>query len=109
MFNPKQLQAMMRRLGISTKEIDCEEVVILCKDKKIVITNPSVALISYGNEKTFQITGNIHEERIEQYQISDEDLKFVIEQTNADEETARKLLIKNKGDIAKTILELKKE
>ena len=31
-----------------------------------------------------------------------------MEQTNVDEETAKKALKKNKGDIAKTILELQK-
>ena len=41
--------------------------------------------------------------------VSEEDIKVVIEQTGVDEETAKKSLEKHQGDIAETILSLKKE
>ena len=42
-------------------------------------------------------------------EISEEDIKTVSEQTGADEETAKKTIEKNKGDLAAAIMELKKE
>jgi NACalpha-BTF3-like transcription factor len=52
----------------------------------------------------FQISGNVKEKS-----TSDEDVKLIIEQTNVkDEEKIKKLLQENNGDVAKTIMQLKK-
>ena len=56
-------------------------------------------------QETFQITGSVSEES----SISKEDIKLVAEQVSVSEEKAFQILKKNKGDIAKSILELRKE
>ncbi len=60
-------------------------------------------------QKTFQLAGQYREEAKElEITINDDDIDLVVSQTGADKEKAKSLLIKNKGDIAATIMELQK-
>jgi len=107
-MNNRKAQALMRRMGIQQQEIDAQEVIIKLADKEIVIKNPQVSKVNMMGQETFQVVGNA-EERVYsgELEISEEDIKTVMEQTNADEETAKETIQKNKGDLAASILELK--
>ncbi|MBI2508399.1 nascent polypeptide-associated complex protein [Candidatus Woesearchaeota archaeon] len=104
-INPKQMEKMMKQLGVKQEEIDAEEVVIKCRDKELIIKNPSVQKVNMMGQESLQITGDIEEKIPEKF--SDDDVKLVAEQTGCSEETARETLENNDGDIAKTILEIK--
>ena len=103
--NPKQMQGMMKKMGISQEEIPSEKVTIEKKDgTTITITNPSVIQIKMQGQKSFQITGKIKEESKE-VGISSEDIKTVMEKTGCSKEVAKKTLEKT-HDLAEAILEL---
>lgn len=102
-INPKQMQAVMKQMGISQQDIDAVRVIIEKTDnKKIIINNPSIQKIKMQGQESFQITGEVSEEE----NISEEDVKQVMEKTNCTKEQARKTLEKFNGDLAEAILEL---
>jgi len=79
------------------------------KDKKLVFDNPQVTETTMMGQKTYQLTGTYKEETKEiEVIINDEDIELVVTQTGVNKEKAKSLLVKNKGDIAATILELQK-
>lgn len=102
-IDPKQMDALMRKMGIKSQSIDAEEVVIKGQ-KTIVIKEPQVTMMEVQGQKTFQIAGRI-EEPVEE---NKDDLKVIMEQTGASEEEARKALEDSQGDIAEAIIKLKK-
>ena len=110
--NPKQMQAMMRQMGISQTEIGASRVIIEKTDNsKIIIENPSVQRIKMQGQESFQISGDIHEdlypeEYSEEFKISEDDIKTVMEKTGVSEEKALETLQKHEGDLAEAILEL---
>jgi nascent polypeptide-associated complex subunit alpha len=104
-INPKQMQSMMKKMGISQNEIPTSKVIIEKKDgEKLIIDEPSVIKIKMQGQTSFQITG---EERIEtqEVEISEEDINTIVEKTGCSKEEARKSLEKTK-DLADSILEL---
>ncbi|MFH1682188.1 MAG: nascent polypeptide-associated complex protein [Candidatus Woesearchaeota archaeon] len=108
--NPRQMQQMMKKMGIQQVEIPAVEVIIRTADKELVIKNPTVSKVNMMGQETFQISGEVEErEQITTPQISAEDIKMVMEQTEVNKETAEQTLKKHKGDLAETILDLKKE
>lgn len=104
MFNPKQIQQAMKKMGIKSEEVDAEEVVIRCRDKNIVVSEPAVTKIMMGAQETFQIVGKISEEIRDKF--SPEDVKLVAAQAGRSEEEAIKALDET-GDIAEAIMKLK--
>jgi len=104
-INPKQMQGMMKKMGIAQEEIPASKVIIEKTDNsKIIIENPSVTKIKMQGQETFQIAGEISEESGE-VEVSEEDIKTIIEKTGVSEEQARESLEKT-GDLAEAILEL---
>lgn len=104
-INPKQIQGMMKKMGIAQVDINASRVIIECPDKKIIIDNPSVMKINMQGQQSFQISGEVSEEGLESF--SKEDVKLVIEKTKKSEAEVVKFLSENDGDIAKAILELR--
>ena len=103
-MNPKQMQGMMRQLGIKSEELPAERVIIELTDKKIIIENPSVSAIDMQGKKTYTVMGD---EKEEEKGIPKADIKMVAEQANASEEDAKKALEESSGDIAEAIVKLK--
>lgn len=104
-LNPKKMQAMMKQLGMNQEEISASKVTIEKTDGgKILIENPSVTKINMQGQESFQISGEAKEES-ESQEITEEDVKTVVEKTGATEEKARKAL-EETGDLAETILQL---
>lgn len=104
------MQQAMKKMGIQQTEIPAVEVIIRTEDKEIVISNPSVQKVNMMGQESFQISGNVEERKISSVpEISEDDIKTVMEQTGADAEAAKKALEDAKGDLAEAILKLKEE
>ncbi len=105
-INPRQMNQMMRRLGISVKNIDnVEKIIIQTDSKEYIFENAEVSVMEAQGQKTYQIIGNpIIKERSED--TLKEDIKLVMDQTGKSEEEAKKALKETNGDIAEAILKL---
>ncbi|MFH1065117.1 MAG: nascent polypeptide-associated complex protein [Nanoarchaeota archaeon] len=103
-IDPKLMKAAMKKMGIRQEEIAADEVVIKSSSGNIIIRNPSIMKMTMGGRESFEISGDISEEK-----LSEEDVKTVAEQANVDEDTARDALEKANGDLAEAILALKNE
>lgn len=110
-MNPKQMQQVMKRMGIKVEEIDAERVIIECADRNITIENPQVMLTKMPNQEMFQISGDVSEEEKGEEEvdimINDEDIAMVAEQANVSKELAEETLVEMRGDIAESIMKLK--
>ncbi len=102
-IDPRQMNALMKKMGIKQTQIPSTEVIIK-GEKNYVIKNPSVTLIEAQGQKTFQVMGEI-----EEIQDNSDDIKMIMEQTGASEEEAKKALEESEGDLAEAIMKLKKE
>ncbi len=104
-MNAKQMQGMMRKMGINQVEIDAARVIIEKEDGgRIIIDEPNVSKIKMQGQETFQIAGESYEETAE-VEVSEDDVKMIIEKTGATEEKAREVL-EETGDLTEAILEL---
>jgi alpha-NAC-related protein len=104
-INSKQIEKVMKQMGMSQEEIEADRVVIEQGDKNLIIENPQVSRVKMKGQETFQIVGTVVEEEKESF--SEEDVKMVVEKTGASEDDVKVFLKENDGDIAKAILELK--
>lgn len=55
--NPRQMEAMMRKMGITTEDVDATEVIIVTKSGKITIKEPNVSIMTVQGQRTYQISG----------------------------------------------------
>ena len=124
-YSPKQMERMMKKMGIEQKEIDgVKEVIIRFNDKEWVISKPAVTMIKQAGAETYQIAGNKTErgptkistnrepskeaeEKVVEIEIPIEDAALVASQTGVDIETAKQTLKETEGDLAAAILKLK--
>jgi nascent polypeptide-associated complex subunit alpha len=106
--DPKALKGMLDKLGIKSRSIDSDNVVIHCSDRDIVIDEPEVTLIEGQGMQNFQISGKVSEVAKGNVEVSEDDIRLVQEQTGV-EDTAliKKTLEETGGDIAEAILILK--
>ena len=106
-MNPRKMQGMMKKMGISQVEVDATEVIIKTSESEIVIKNPQVSKVKMMGQETFQISGESEEKAIDtKPEINEEDVKTVMEQTGTSEEDAKKAIEKTEGDLAEAILKL---
>ena len=105
-INPKQMNQMMRKLGISVKEIEnVEKVIIQTDTREYVFDGAEVTIMDAQGQKTYQIVGRPRVvERKEE--IPKEDIELIMEQTGKTAEEAKKTLEETKGDIAEAIMKL---
>jgi len=112
-MNPKQMQQIMKRMGIRVEEIEAEQVIIKCSDRNIIISEPSVMLTKMPNQEMFQISGEVSEEEAGEEEvvseISEEDVEMVMDQANVGKVQAEEALEETRGDIAEAIMMLKKK
>jgi nascent polypeptide-associated complex subunit alpha len=118
-MSPRELKRMLKKMGIDVEEYsDVDRVEIFLKNKKLVITSPQVVAFKTGGQVAFQISGVVREEEAsaqpapqqpvaEGVKISEEDIRFVMEQTGVSYEEARRALVNSKGDIIQAILAIK--
>ena len=104
-MNMRQAQHMMRKMGISQQEIEADTVVIRSATKEIIISNPQVSKVNMMGQDTYQIIGKVEERALDSTpEISEDDIKTVMEQTGQDHDEAKTALLKSKGDLAAAIL-----
>jgi len=105
-MNPRQMNQMMKRLGINIKEIEnVTKVIIETDSKKYIFDGAEVTIMDAQGQKTYQITGK---PRIvaKKEGIPKEDINLVMEQTGKSATEAKKALEETKGDIAEAIMKL---
>ena len=116
-MNPRQMNQMMKRLGINVKEIEnVKRVIIETDSKKYIIDNAEVTIMDAQGQKTYQVTGRARivtqeekaEEEEEELTIPQGDIDLVAEQTGKSKADAKKALEETNGDIAEAILKLTK-
>jgi len=113
-MNPKQMKAMMKRMGISQEDIqDVEEVVIKTRTKEIVFKDAAVTSMTVQGQKTYQIVGTPQERvrkkeeaQAEEDGVPDEDIKLVMSQTGCSAAEAKKALQETDGAPAEAILKI---
>ena len=105
-LDPKQMEKMMRQLGMKQTQLEADEVIIKRGESELVIEHPQVTMIEMQGQKTFQIVGEPHERRTAAPTFTDEDVQMVMEKTGKTEEEARNALSEVNGDIAEAILRL---
>ncbi|MDH4122514.1 MAG: nascent polypeptide-associated complex protein [Thermoplasmata archaeon] len=109
--NPRQMKAMMKRMGISQEDIeDVEEIVIKTKSKELIFHEAIVSVMTVQGQKTYQIVGEpeIRERAVEpaKKESPDEDVVLVMEQTGVSREEAAKVLEECGGQPAEAILKI---
>jgi len=105
-MDPKMLKQAMKRMGLKQEELDALEVIIKCKDKDIIISEPSVIKVNMMGQENFQVSGKITERKLEVFDA--EDIQTIIEQTGCTKDQAKTALEQEK-DLAKAILRLKSQ
>jgi nascent polypeptide-associated complex subunit alpha len=103
-INPRQMQKMMKQMGMQAAEIGADEVIIKGREKTILISEPQVTRVNVMGQDTFQITGKISEQSPGKF--TDEDVKMVMDQTGTTEQRA-KAALEETGDLAGAIMKLK--
>lgn len=103
--NPKQIQAMMKSMGIDSRELEAERVIFELKDKRLVIENPAVSVVTAQGQKTYTVMGA---EKEESRGIPQEDIEMVATSANVSKEKAKQALQETNGDLAEAISRLKK-
>jgi alpha-NAC-related protein len=101
--DPKKVEQMMKKLNITTKQVDAIEVVIKSKDGTIIIDKPEVMIMNMMGRDVYQITGKSRKGPKE------DDVKMVMEHTGKDRATVEKKLEDLNNDLAKAIMDLKKD
>jgi nascent polypeptide-associated complex subunit alpha len=108
-MNPRKMAQAMRRMGIQQTEIDATEVIIRTPGKELVISNPQVSKVNMMGQETIQIMGDIEERELSSApQISEDDIKTVMDQANVSEDEAREAIEKHDGDLAAAIMSFQK-
>jgi nascent polypeptide-associated complex subunit alpha len=106
-MNAKKMRQAMKQMGVQQVDIPATQVIIRSEGKDIIISNPSVAKVNMMGQETFQISGEIHEqEHNTTPDISQEDVKTVMEQANVSEEKATQAIEAANGDLAEAIMQL---
>lgn len=114
-LSPRELKRQLKRLGIKVSELsNVKSVIIDLGNEEIIITNPQVIVVSGpGKQKMYQIVGSESrvpkevsevKEMVSEVKLSEDDIKFVMDQGGVDRVTAIQVLKEAGGDIAKALL-----
>jgi alpha-NAC-related protein len=101
--DPRKVEQMMKKLNITTKQIEATEVIIKTKEGNLVIEAPEIMIMNMMGRDVYQITGKAKKG------AKAEDIRMVMEHTGKDKVTVEKKLEELNNDLAKAIMELKKE
>jgi|SRR5271157_673272 len=123
--NARQMQMMMRRMGMTTEEVsDVEEVIVRTKTKEHVFRAPEVTILTVQGVRTYQVVGTPVVKPRSAAAASpstgttpaaqpaapsgppEEDIRLVMEQANVSREEAIEALFQAKGAPAEAILQI---
>jgi len=122
-INPRELQKQLKqlkRMGLKMEQLEAEEVSIISRGRIMLLKNPQVMVLEFGNQKVYYIIPESVEERVLSEEdksapstatapsvggvsISSDDIEFVASYLGVSKEKAAELLKKAGGDIAKAI------
>ncbi len=120
--NPRQLELMMRRLGMSTESVPgVEEVVLRTRQQEYVFRAPEVTILTVQGTRTYQVVGTPEVRPRSAAPASsagaaaapaapagppEEDVQLVMEQANVSREEAIEALAATHGAPAEAILRI---
>jgi nascent polypeptide-associated complex subunit alpha len=120
--NPRQMEMMMRRLGMTTEEVrDVEEVLVRTKTKEHVFRAPEVTILTVQGVRTYQVVGTpeirprsagaptapgVPAAPAKPAGPPEEDVRLVMEQANVSHEEAVEALLQSNGEPAEAILKI---
>jgi len=118
--NPRQVELMMRRLGMTTEAVPgVEEVVVRTATKEHVFRSPEVTILNVQGTKTYQISGTPEIRPRGPVAAApssgaapapagppEEDIHLVMEQANVSREEAVEALVSVNGAPAEAILRI---
>jgi len=119
--NPKQLELMMRRLGMSSEAVpNVEEVVVRTRTTEHVFRAPEVTILTVQGVRTYQVAGTPEVRPRSAAPASpgagaapaapagppEEDIRLVMEQANVSREEAIEALVATHGAPAEAILRI---
>jgi len=106
-YNPKQVNRMMKKMGMNMEEVaGVKEVLIITESKEIRLLSPSVTIMNVQGQKSYQVQADKEEERVLKVDIPEEDVKLVASQTGVSEQEARSALEETGGEPAEAIIKL---
>ncbi len=109
-MNARQMQQMMKQMGIQQVDVEATQVIIVTPTKRIIIDHPQVSKVNMMGQQTWQVVGPSREEKIDVLpSITDEDIKTVMEQTGVARDVAYKTIRESNGDLAEAIMSLQEE
>ena len=103
--DPRQMQGMMKKMGISQEQLPVKRVIFEMADGNLVIDEPGVMKIKMQGQESYQVTGEASEESVASF--SDEDVEMVMDKTGKDKDAVVAALEESEGDIAEAIMALK--
>ena len=105
-INPRQMKAMMKKLGMNVEPIeDVQSIIIKTPKGNYIFDSAEVQAMTMQGQTTYQVTGDIRFEPAA-VEIPKEDVTMVAAQANVSEEKAKEALMAAKGDIAEAIIRL---
>ena len=122
--NQRQMEQMMRRLGMASEDLPgVEEVIVRTRTKEHVFHAPEVTILTVQGVRTYQVVGTpeIRARGVPAPAATmaggaappaapagppDEDVRLVMEQANVSHEEAVEALVQAKGEPAEAILRL---
>jgi nascent polypeptide-associated complex subunit alpha len=123
--NQREMQQMMRRLGMSTEAVpEVEEVVVRTRTKEHVFAKPEVTILTVQGVRTYQVVGQPTIRPRSAVPLGggagpalpaapaapegppEEDIRLVMEQANVSREEAVEALFQSKGEPAEAIMKI---
>lgn len=121
--NPRQMDQMMRRLGVTSEPLpEVEEVIVRTRTKEHVFQRPEVTVLTVQGVRTYQVVGQpVVRPRSAGPSAAgapgapgpaaptgppEEDVRLVMEQANVSHEEAVEALVQAKGEPAEAILKI---
>ncbi len=105
-INPRQMKAMMKKLGMNVEQIeDVQSIIIKTPKGDYIFDSADVQAMTMQGVTTYQIQGQPR--FVEKApDIPKEDVAMVASQASVSEEKARETLVATNGDIAEAIMKL---
>jgi nascent polypeptide-associated complex subunit alpha len=121
--NQRQMEQMMRRMGMTTETVpEVEEVVVRTRSKEHVFRQPEVTILTIQGVRTYQVVGDPvvrarsspaappggapADAPAERSGPPEEDIRLVMEQANVSREEAIEALFRSKGEPAEAIMQI---
>jgi nascent polypeptide-associated complex subunit alpha len=119
--NQRQMEMMMRRLGMTSEPVpDVEEVIVRTRTKELVFAQPEVTVLTVQGVRTYQVVGESvarprgsssepgsgHAGSAPPAGPPEEDVRLVMEQANVPREEALEALREAHGEPAEAIMKI---